>query len=527
MRLLIGFAFLLLFLLESCEVTEPERFFNKETEKNVSGILYSDNYDSAKVFTANGVINFRLDSLNFQIKDVYISVDSSQFSKIYLNNGNSFTYTVSPFYRHDGYHSLIISVSGKGKGLYTVNNVGLLNYLVRYKTYSGDSLKSSIDSVNLSGKPIITWKKVNDMFFTAYKLVRMYSTQTDTVAVITDPAVTSFTDENCPEIYGFGVVSYKIVVCSKFKQNPSTVKTCDNFSMLTKLPYQNDLGQYVAAPGRGLIHTPSFSKFVHADLIDSTVYSSINFAYLGGMKFSIKKNLFLFYNTNPSQAIFQADFSKTLSNIKTISLTDGSSGQSFRLEEIFTDKWLIFSNNLSGVRKLILYDVLTGETKPLQLSNITKYQSNNMTSNRDGLVYSTDGNAVYQLDARDTAHISFKVWMNLPKIQAINRVKQDQFLAVQSNQISTRDQDFNLIRQELFPKFIYDWSSYDNICAVCLEESAGHLYQLKVYDLNTFTALKTIMVSCASLKPIVLSDGTVVLYIGQFTNSSSLFYCLK
>ncbi|MBI2420377.1 MAG: hypothetical protein HYV28_21155 [Ignavibacteriales bacterium] len=214
----------------SCDVAEPDPVYNKNSEKQCFGILYSANLDTVNAYHTTSTIEFRLDSTNIDIKQVLIYIDSLMPVTAILNN-LTFTFIVYPQALSDGLHTGVISIVDKNMGLFTANNIGALYFQFHFTTYSNWPSRASIKKIDAFKYPMITWKPCKDGGFKYYKVVRVFGAVTNPISTANSSVVYSNKGSTCPKTES-KILGYQITnPCKQIKYCYATLNTLHLYTL--------------------------------------------------------------------------------------------------------------------------------------------------------------------------------------------------------------------------------------------------------------------------------------------------------
>lgn len=176
----------------SCDLTEPERFYNDEPEKPQQGSVNFFDLDDTKHYAGHLTIKFKVDDLSFSTAALNVYLDEKL---IWTHNSSTDTIEFqiyTPGYS-EGLHTLRVHLVAKGMGYFTLFNVPSLEFIKQL--YFDQSVPTA---VTLSGyewdgmHPRLNWTKSNSLNFDHYKIEKSNYGVYQTVYKIYDIDSTSF-----------------------------------------------------------------------------------------------------------------------------------------------------------------------------------------------------------------------------------------------------------------------------------------------------------------------------------------------
>ncbi|MBI2417613.1 MAG: hypothetical protein HYV28_06860 [Ignavibacteriales bacterium] len=510
------FFFLIIFLFSSCEVTEPERAYNKDADKTVTGALTASSFDTSKIYQSPMTINFRLDSLNFKIDKINIFIDE-QNPITMGSNSNIFSYTIYPSQLASGRHTAVISVVPEKFGLYTANGVGVLNYGFPFYTYAWPDLGISITKIDTAGKPTISWSECRDYYFKGYKIIRQTLLGTDTVATISERTKTTYRDSTCPELYGFNAFNYKIVAYNQFTSYVTSVKTVSYFSGLTKLPFTASLRplEFLPCPDGSLIYCVS-NSFVHANIKTNTILSTVYSEEGLNLIFNRNKNK-LFFSGYHLNLPYIFDYNGTLSNCRGVNLGSNIMNGNGIIElapDILFLPYTEYTTSSGLVEKFIVFfDPNTNKIIKKFKSNFSVSQYFASQKNWEVFTSKSNNDTLFVIDALDTANISLKTVGKVGQFINLKSLQSGEILIQKKNSISVHDGQLKVLRSITFPEDIFRMTVNNDIIAVVTRNAVSGVNTIWVYELATLQLRKKIMLSNTIYEIILFENSEIVFYI--------------
>ena len=326
---------------------------------------------------------------------------------------------------------------------------------------------------------------------------------------------------------------YSIVSCSRFTQKESSIIKGDNYASLVKSSY-SDIGsgkQWLAAPDGSLFVLSAYNPALQqVNLNTGTVLGKVSYSGSFGMKMSTKKDVLVGTNCTSAFQLWVADYSSTLNKMTTYSSGVTNYGTYANAEEVQPGKWLFYCKASSGTYKFSLFDVTQRRFIPLTLPSAMSNKGYSLASDLNGSAYATNNaDSVFKINVLDTAKIVISSMGVIPNLKSLRYVKPGQFLAVQKNAISLYSQDLQLTGQKTFDDDIDAVSFNNSICAITFKGTKTTYQRIEIWDLNSLTCKKVIPSVFNEIAPIVLTDGTVVLYATYVQNYSSYtsFFIVK
>lgn len=523
--------FICLLIFDSCNVTEPDPYYNTETEKRVTGILYSSSFDTSTVYTTNHMATFRIDSVSTNIKNVYLQIDNGYVQPVTLNN-KSFQLYIAPEQFDDGKHVCHLGIVVENRGLLSELNISSLTYEFCFNSYSGKKLPTGIAKIDTSGYPVVSWNPCPDMYFTSYQLQRIVGTDTSTIAALTGRSDTSFTDSNCPEIYGFNTISYRLITNSKYRTYKSTVKSINYIGGLQKLTFtkaSNGCQFLLPCPDGKLIVGGDYTQMEHYDIYANQKYGGVSSAD-NCYRFNKQKTKILARNIYNEYCEF-FDFNTTIANKHTVNY--GISGSSSTLlgstaVEAYSDVlFLLYAVNdgTSGETKwhTMLYDL--NKEKMIKRDIIdSAYQQSCYPSPIDGCVYlrnNTNG-AMSLLNVKDTAHITQTVIGSTGLFNSLRCTNAGEVVILSNKDVNVYDANLNLLRQLHLSKAPNQFYFNSNIAVVALPANSSGMQTIEIYNLTTLQLIRRIYLTFPYFNIILFDNNDIV-----FETSSDIYAYLS
>lgn len=534
MKIYIFFALGMISLFSSCDVVEPDRYINEEAKRQVSGALYSSNYDTNKVFGTSGNIDFRLVNIDFPVSKVLLYRDSSDTpQELTVWNGNTFSMNVYPASENEGTHTFYLDIIAKNRGFLTMNDVPVLRFKLQYTVYTGNSLAVRNIGLSMSAQPKVNWTPSLDPFFVCYKIVRRCGSYLDTIATIQNQFQLSYTDSLYPGFVGKNAVAYSVVAFSRFASKQSVEIKGDYYGALSTSKYTDSGAGAPWMPGTNgtlFLYTSLYGALSQVDLLSGTVLSTVTGTGGFGMKMSSQNNAIVGTVFTSSYCLWVADYTSKLTAWNIYKTTLAQSGSYANAEEISQGKWLFYCNSNTGRYLYSLFDITKRRFTTLNLPASMANKGYYLSSALDGFAYSTNNaDSVFRIDARDTNNVVFSPVTVIPNLKSIRSYQSGTFLVVQKNAVSIYTNNFQISSQKIFSEDIDAVSCYGSVCAVTFKGTASTYPRIEVWDMNSWTCQKVILHMFISVIPQVLSDGSVALYVnysdGSYVYKS--FYIVK
>lgn len=523
---------LVVFVFVSCEVTEPERFYNTEAEKKINGFLYVNNYDSTKAYTENATINLRIENVDFLMKHINVFIDEDLKSSFDVPSTRSYTfsYSIKPAQYNDGRHLMVVSVVAQNKGLLSLNNIGALNFGIPFITYSAESLKTEITNIEVKEKPEIHWVESKDMFFKNYKVVRNIRNIIDTVAVISDRKVTTYRDDSYPDIYGKQVASYQLITNSAYSSYVSKFVSFDNLSIFTELPFRESIriNSFVTLKDGSLILFSQKDYAVkHVNLFSGTVYGTLNSTALNKMLLTSKGD----------KVVCAYDYAMGPLNIISVGNTVTAFNsyplgrqvvEDLSFQEIFPGKLLVSYGYYDVDKRFLgLFDLNSCSFD----REVTFQEGRNfgylLTSDRKGMAYYKRflGSLIYKIDATNTDNIKTSELMSLPDLRYLYALDNGTLYLEKGNSIAVCDQNLKVIKERQFAGSISQSGRNENIAVVLTKDN---LYSnVEIYDIKTLNLIRKIAIGFDVKSLIVLPDNTLIISNSTMDDVNAVYYKLN
>lgn len=533
MKLLLSVIYIFtVFIFVSCEVTEPERFYNKDAEKQINGYLFVSNYDSTKAYTDEESIQLRIEKNDFVMKRINVFIDEQLKLSFDVPNTNSYTfsYTIKPGEYSDGRHVMVVSVVAQNKGLLSLNNIGTLNFGVPFLTYSAESLKTEIKNIEVNEKPEIHWEESKDIFFKNYKVVRNISNQIDTVAVISDSKITMYRDNSYPDIYGRQIASYQVITNSIYSTYASKFVSFDNLSIFTELPFKESIrmNSFVAnKDGSLILFSQKDYKIKHVNLSTNTVYGTLSSTALNKMLLTSKAD----------KVVCAYDYAMGPLNIITVNNTITSFNsyplarqavEDLSFQEIYPGLLLVSYGYYDVAKRFLgLFDL----NSCTFLREVDFQEGRNfgslLTSDGKGMAYYKRyiGSAVYKIDATDPDNIKTTELMSLPDLRNLSALGNSTVFVEKASSIAICDQNLNVIKQKQLASSILQSGRNENIEAVITKEN---LYSnIEIYDIKTLNLVRKIAIGFEVKSVIVLPDNSLIISNSSRDDVNAVYFKLK
>lgn len=533
-KISLSFVISILSLIVSCDVTEPDRYYNTEPEKTTFGILTAQNYDSTKVYINPENILFTIDSTNFRVKQINLFFDDR--SPIVINNlfNNSFSFYFNPSNIADGKHELIISVVGKNKGLLSLNNVGVLNYKISIYTSSGNSLATEIDSVVILDKPTIYWKASADPYFKSYKVVRKLNGVSDTLTTILSPEIVSYKDITYPDIYGKKVVSYQLVTESDYHIYVSQFKEIDNLSIFQELPLKESIyfNSFLALNSENLIfyNLPNYGmKNVNITSLVSSGFANCHLQR--DLKFNFYRDKVISTTNEYESGLNISDLNNSQLNFNNY-VYNNIRFQYLTYEEIFPNVLFLSYLNLNNpsTNSFVFFNIDNlSFFKPTVIENLpAPGELLTITSNR--LAYYKkyfNGDDIYIIDLNDTSNISATFLKQIPGFRKMKYIDSNLLYVEKNGELSICNQDLQAQFTLPINDSIINSNSNTSIVVLYTKETNSGFNCVRIFNLSNLTEIKKFYTSFEINNIILYSDNSIVFENYNQNNSSSEYYKLK
>ena len=205
----------------SCDLTEPERFYNDEPEKPQQGSVNFFDLDDTKHYAGHLTIKFKVDDLSFSTAALNVYLDEKL---IWTHNSSTDTIEFqiyTPGYS-EGVHTLRVHLVAKGMGYFTLFNVPSLEFVKQL--YFDQSIP---EAVTLSGyewdgmHPKLNWTKSNSLNFDHYIIEKSNYGVFHTVYDIYDIDSTSFIIADIYKACSADFGNYRISVSNSVESAPS------------------------------------------------------------------------------------------------------------------------------------------------------------------------------------------------------------------------------------------------------------------------------------------------------------------
>jgi hypothetical protein len=202
--------FFLLLALSGCDITQPDRFYDKSADKDPAFDLYVTGLPSDGHIAVSKTITLNFISSTDSVKELHIYLDDVYDRTL---NRYPYKYYIDPSSLTAGKHELKIYVVAANKGLYTAVSASQLLYTVPFyydTTPPKDVVVNPI--VYKNGHPYLSWSKSADPDFKSYRISYSNKYNTNINDTINDGNKTWYADTSTSLIYGRNFMSYKVCV---------------------------------------------------------------------------------------------------------------------------------------------------------------------------------------------------------------------------------------------------------------------------------------------------------------------------
>ena len=518
----------------SCDITEPDRYYNSEPEKIVFGILSAQNYDSTKVYVNPEIILFTLDSTNFSVKQVNLFFDDNTPIIISNLNNNSFPFYLNPNNIPDGRHELIISIVGKNKGLLSLNNVGVLNYKLSISTSSGNNLVTEIDSVVILDKPVIYWEANIDPYFKSYKIVRNLNKVIDTLTTILNSEVTSYKDISYPDIYGKKVVSYQLVTESNYHTYVSQFKEVDNMLVFDESPLKESIyyNSFLAMEPNNIVfhNLPNYGmKNINITSLQNNGFTTCHLQR--DLKFNFNYDKVISTTNEYESGLNITEISNSQLNFNSY-VYNNTRFQYLSYVEVYPNVLFLSYLNLSNPSKNgFIFFNLNNFTffKEVAIDNLPAPGELLAISSNQYAYYkkSYNSNSIYRIDLRDTSNISASFIKEIQGFKKLKHIDSGKIYLEQEGEISICDLDLQPQITFATNDSIINSNINNNIAVLYIKEQSSGLNCVRILNLSNLVEVRKFYISF-DIKNIILYPNDLIVFenYDQNTNSSE-YYKLK
>ena len=198
--------------LTSCDLTEPERFYNSAPENNSSGKIDFFELNENQHFAGIMNIGFSLDSISFSIYGIQVFVDS-----VWVYNHNSaadtINFSINTTRWPDGPHNLKVLLTANDMGYYTILAVPVLEFdkvIVFDQSVPEPVTLTSYQWTN--NHPELFWTESSSPNFRFYIIKRAYDINFSSIDTIYERGITSYADTSTVKASGDDLAAYSIIV---------------------------------------------------------------------------------------------------------------------------------------------------------------------------------------------------------------------------------------------------------------------------------------------------------------------------
>lgn len=226
--------FILTVLTFSCDLTEPERFYNEEPEKIQQGAINFFDLDETKHYAGHLKIKFKVDDLSFNTAAVNVFLDQKLIWTLNSSADTTEFQIYTPGYS-EGLHTLRVHVVSKGMGYFTLLNIPSLEFTKQL--YFDQSIP---ESVTLTGydwdgmHPKIRWTKSNSLNFDHYIIEKSSYGVFHPVNKIYNKDSTSYVIRDIYKACSADFGTYRVSVSNSVESSPSS---SINIKYGKKLPF--------------------------------------------------------------------------------------------------------------------------------------------------------------------------------------------------------------------------------------------------------------------------------------------------
>ena len=148
---------LLLFALSGCEITQPDRFYDKSADNDPAFDLYVNGLKADQHIISSITVTLNFTSSTDSVKEFYIYIDDI-FD--YSVPGNHCIFYFNPSSLSDGHHVLKFYVVAANKGLYSAILAAQLSYTIPFYYDTTPPIAVVVNpAVYKNNHPYLSWNK--------------------------------------------------------------------------------------------------------------------------------------------------------------------------------------------------------------------------------------------------------------------------------------------------------------------------------------------------------------------------------
>lgn len=196
----------------SCDLTEPERFYNSAPENNPRGSIDFFELNDNQHFAGIMDIGFSLDSISFSISGIQVFVDSLRVYN-FSAAADTINFTINTTRYPDGPHNLKVVLTANDMGYYTLLDVPILEFdkvIVFDQSVPEPVTLNSYQWTN--NHPELFWTESSSLNFRYYIIRKAYDGIISSIDTIDERGTTSYTDTSIIKVSGDDIAVYSIIV---------------------------------------------------------------------------------------------------------------------------------------------------------------------------------------------------------------------------------------------------------------------------------------------------------------------------
>ncbi len=212
-------------ILNSCDLTEPDRFYNSAPEKQQNGTIEFSELDESKHYAGFLRIKFSLSDLSFSTSAIKIYIDE-QLVRTFKSSKNIIEFDINTATFPDGLHNINISVISDDMGYFTLLGVPVLEFSKQIYFDQSTPEPVFITGYEWNGNhPLLHWNISNSLNVKYYFVERSTGGYYSRIDTIYDFKVDTYLDTLQIKAVGENLAEYRITTSNGEQiSNSNTVK---------------------------------------------------------------------------------------------------------------------------------------------------------------------------------------------------------------------------------------------------------------------------------------------------------------